>query len=165
MSKIIEKGQVPFILAIDEGDIYPNVVLVAAESRIPYVAISHVWSDGLGNMHQSSVPRWQLLRISKIVRNFQQGGSTIRHFWLDTLCIPPDSAGVNEVQNSAIRPMRSVYWGASAVLVLDSWLYNCSLKDMSDVEITVRIFLLCLEYSALDISGRCASQVTLLSVR
>lgn len=38
-----------------------------SESTDGYVAISHVWEDGLGNLHANEMPQCQLFRIMSLV--------------------------------------------------------------------------------------------------
>lgn len=72
-------------------------------------AISHVWSDGMGNDESNKVTKCQLERIGRELEALQEerrrtmgiyerfySGETFKsyrhsqrvHFWLDTLCIP-----------------------------------------------------------------------------
>ncbi|GAB1318000.1 hypothetical protein MFIFM68171_08210 [Madurella fahalii] len=59
----------------------------------PFVCISHVWSDGLGNLDENSLLECQLDRIQNAVDAVAQskdikGHRRPEHFWLDTLCVP-----------------------------------------------------------------------------
>ncbi|KAF5609969.1 heterokaryon incompatibility protein [Fusarium tjaetaba] len=139
LHRIIERGKIPLILSIDEEDSSETVVFIEAEPDIAYVAISHVWSDGLGNPQRNALPRCQLLRLSKLIRNLPGQHQNIILFWCDTLCIPPDSAGASDTQALAIGQMRNIYFDASAVLVLDSSLYNYTIRERSYHEILFKI--------------------------
>ncbi|KUL81574.1 hypothetical protein ZTR_09851 [Talaromyces verruculosus] len=100
-----------------------------------YVAISHIWADGMGNPVQNRLPDCQLRRIQSMVNALdipdQDGGSSNTKpgsgsprsvsgfgFWMDTLCIPV-GAQYGEQKKLSIRKMRHIYQEASAVLVLD----------------------------------------------
>ncbi|MCJ1385016.1 hypothetical protein MMC17_008134 [Xylographa soralifera] len=137
----------PLVLSIDEGDDSSVVKFVKYSPGISYVAISHVWSDGLGNLERNSVPRCQMLRLSSLVRKLPGKSSGCVRFWLDTLCIPPDppvddkekQEETQAAQNIAIGFMRQTYKNASAVLVLDSWLMKHCVEGRSTAEILIRI--------------------------
>lgn len=131
ISKILKAGGFPLIRSINDSEKTSQVSLVSslAEERPSYVAISHVWSDRLGNLKQNSLPRCQMLRLSRLIRNLPHPASNITLFWIDTICCPPDSANMEEAQNLALSKMRQTYEGATAVLVLDSWLEGRSICD------------------------------------
>jgi hypothetical protein len=87
-----------------------------SKPTIPYVAISHVWSGGLGNPHSNSLPKCQLARIQKFVNALYDEQLFSVPFWIDTLCVPREI----EARRLAIRSMKSVYQEADRVLVLDN---------------------------------------------
>ena len=84
----------------------------------PYVAISHVWADGLGNLSENAMPACQLAFLQRAV-NEANGtqSSLVTPFWIDTLCVPVNDDIARRV---AINRMASVYHDAEAVLVVDS---------------------------------------------
>lgn len=141
-SILLEKGSFPLILTIDEDD--ERVTLCEYDDDLSYVAISHVWSDGLGNLERNALPKCQMLRLSKYVRSLD-GDKTkgILLFWIDTLCVPPDPVIQDEevlnAQEVAISFMRKTYEDAQAVLVLDSWLLSHSIRQDSPTETLMRI--------------------------
>ena len=137
--RILKSGSIPLILTIDNTDEDTNLTLVESGPDIAYVAISHVWSDGLGNVQRSALPRCQILRLSKLVRSLPGKASNILLFWIDTIGCPPDAAQQGEAQDLAINKMRQTYEEATAVLVLDSWLVQQPLANLSDAEILMRI--------------------------
>lgn len=103
-------------------------------SRAPaYVAISHVWSDGMGNPSENALPECELRRIQRCVDNLDDSPSEqpSQHlfFWMDTLCVPLEA----EYRNLAIIRMAKTYFHASKVLVLDNWLrFDMSGSDTSE---------------------------------
>ncbi|KAH7303684.1 hypothetical protein B0I35DRAFT_517242 [Stachybotrys elegans] len=101
-------------------------------AQTPYIALSHVWADGLGNNNTNSLPRCQLDRIQGLVNELctephrilpgqpvmlplARSGETVP-FWIDTLCVPLSTA----LRSKAIRQMANTYRWASRVLVIDS---------------------------------------------
>ncbi|KIW66997.1 hypothetical protein PV04_06275 [Phialophora macrospora] len=124
-------------------DIVPAVELDVSDRKIKvvptqagsYVAISHVWSDGLGNLRTNSLPQCQMRRLC----NYHQGTDlSPRPIWIDTLCCPREPL---ESRRAAIRLMRQTYRDASSVVVLDAWLNNMSIAKLSRPEIMFRIAL------------------------
>ena len=104
--------------------------LIRAESREQYVAISHVWSGGLGNPNQNGLPECQVHKLIYHVRRLQRliskrkgiGNLTSSAkrvlFWMDTFCIPV-GRDFKSARRKAIDSMALIYCGASAILVLD----------------------------------------------
>ncbi|KIW13128.1 hypothetical protein PV08_08315 [Exophiala spinifera] len=91
-----------------------------------YIAISHVWMEGLGNPRQNALPTCQLRRIQDFVTAASHGQT--KYFWIDTLCVPQDSFNPKS-QPSRIRAMcdmEVVYRSSLAVLVLDPQLLSIS---------------------------------------
>ncbi|KAI0423968.1 hypothetical protein F5Y09DRAFT_354200, partial [Xylaria sp. FL1042] len=89
-----------------------------------YVAISHVWSDGMGNPKANGLHACQLQRIQNHVNHLFPEEVENVFFWMDTLCVPLRT----NVRNTAIIRMAKTYAHAAKVLVLDSWLEqsNCN---------------------------------------
>ena len=88
-----------------------------------YVAISHVWSGGLGNPTKNSLPLCQLENIRQCVAKLLQGEKSL--FWIDTLCVSRRKDG----KNLAIRKMKETYQDATRVLVLDTQLMQTSINS------------------------------------
>lgn len=141
VAEILRGGGWPLVMSIDEGDDSRAVTLVpyAPGSDTAYVAISHVWSDGLGNVRRTALPRCQMLKLSRLIRNLPGRAADMVLFWIDTIGCPPDAAHQDEVQNLAISMMRQTYEEAAAVLVLDSWLGRQPIGGMDDTEVLIRI--------------------------
>lgn len=62
---IIESGSIPLISLSREGPL--DLQVVRCTPFIAYTAISHVWSDGMGNPQSNSLPECQLLRLRKLI--------------------------------------------------------------------------------------------------
>ena len=99
-------------------------VEVAVDDSGPYVAISHVWSDGLGNAKANSLPACQLLRIRKLVLapnvNLNRLSPAI---WIDSLLVPVKKGPEKRL---ALARLYEYYQRADKVLVLDSDLLQAS---------------------------------------
>jgi Heterokaryon incompatibility protein (HET) len=136
---IIEKGGVPIIsLRTKKDQLHLKVVKCQPWNR--FAAISHVWSDGLGNATANALPRCQVARLNQRMseREGEQQNAIRRrdppntdkppeashhYFWMDTLCIPAgrqDDTYLQDAKSKAISRMAPVYARATHVLILDS---------------------------------------------
>ncbi|KAK6071999.1 hypothetical protein SCUP515_07558 [Seiridium cupressi] len=109
--------------------------------NIDWTAISHVWSDGLGNNKENAIPLCQfdrLCRLTSALPVSRRTGSS--PFWLDTLCFPlqPKAA-----YDKALVRMKECYEDAKAVLVLDHYLLGAYARGdrMSMTEVMARIII------------------------
>ena len=103
-----------------------------------YVAISHVWSDGMGNPKENALLSCQISRIDGFVRKIfdtLELGSDPK-FWLDTLCVP---VAPPETRASAIESMNRVYADAKLVLVVTSELTSIAMPSTA-CEVLMRIY-------------------------
>ncbi|KAF3933785.1 hypothetical protein ABW20_dc0101274 [Dactylellina cionopaga] len=151
LAKLVGEGKIPLI-GITRG-LGGEISLTVKESTIDdnYIAVSHVWADGMGNQVTNGLPKCQLERIAKYIselpppptRALFQGPMTRQRanlfygpklFWLDTLCIPHDP----HLRKLAINAIPAVYSGATQVLVLDSEIEMVP-KDSSWPEIASRL--------------------------
>jgi hypothetical protein len=95
-------------------------------SKMEYVAITHVWSDGRGNSEDNALPACQWRHLHSISE--QSGGLPI---WMDTVCIP-----VHELERPAplrtraIQSMNRIYIEASRVVLLSNDLLRVLLREI-----------------------------------
>jgi len=91
-------------------------------SRVGYVAISHVWADGLGNPHRNSLPFCQVANLQDQVNSLfglQAQKDVCVSFFMDTLSIPvadparDDQRLVKLSRKIAISWMSKVYTEAN----------------------------------------------------
>ncbi|KLO83486.1 Uncharacterized protein LW94_2704 [Fusarium fujikuroi] len=100
-----------------------------------YIALSHVWSGGLGNPHGNTLPKCQLIwiheKIAALPHDLERNDDTVS-FWMDTLCVPlqPESA-----RRGAIRFMHRTYAKATAVLVLDQELLLSTMQWVNEEQL------------------------------
>jgi hypothetical protein len=137
---LIEEGWTP-IMAIatsdstDEIEILVNGVQFASDIDFcTYFALSHVWTDGLGNHEQNTLPTCQIRRLAAFLHSAgdTEFGREMKpetdpsrpdrrvtvDFWLDTLCIPVQPQ-FQEHRDRCIGQMHSIYRMAIGVIVLD----------------------------------------------
>lgn len=159
MKAIISQGGIPLICMNAKGN-DTTIEVIQWRPGIAYVAVSHVWADGLGNVAANSLPHCQLQnlrdRFTKSPLAWEAnesqptherivyGQSRIGvvgyneekvHFWIDTLCVPLNPKAVRK---AAIQMMRQCYEQAAIVWVLDAEIMQCSKNDSYE-EVMVRI--------------------------
>ena len=134
---IVENGQTPLVSLVKE-DSGLRIQITPFRHGIKYVAISHVWSDGMGNPHQNSLPLCQIQALDHFVGKAcaSLDDTDPAYFWIDTICVPraPDP-----LRWAAIAAMRDTYRDAERVLVICRELSTIPLPSTPD-EILVRIF-------------------------
>lgn len=88
----------------------------------PFMAISHVWSDGTGSgpWGPGHVNECLYVYFKRLAERFQCEG-----IWWDTLCIPQDKVA----RNKALSVMHLNYEGARVTLVHDLFLRKIPFKD------------------------------------
>ncbi|KAI0329847.1 hypothetical protein GY45DRAFT_1324448 [Cubamyces sp. BRFM 1775] len=131
-------GDVSYLLA--QG-LVPAVIFDGATLRVvpavekPYVAISHVWAEGMGSTTDDGLPTCVIERIAKLVWCTVPAGDHVP-FWMDSLCVPK----ARDERKRAIRLMAQTYRDADKVLVIDDCIRKlCSFDSCWD-ENLVRIF-------------------------
>jgi len=140
MHEIFKRNTFPLIIPAIGKNSSKRIQVTDFKDAQKYVAISHVWSHGLGNPSHNAIPNCQFQRLSAMVASLPivEKAETIP-FWLDTICCPVKGNDDNDDQEKAIGLMRDTYEKACAVLVLDASLLLLSYKQLSDVEILLRI--------------------------
>ncbi|THV03940.1 hypothetical protein K435DRAFT_747127 [Dendrothele bispora CBS 962.96] len=113
--KSLQDGRIP-IMVFDNGTLVVN-----DSSQMPYVAISHVWSDGMGSTTEVGIPKCQVEQLASLTHQLVTGGA----FWMDALCIPERK----DMRKRAIKLMAQTYREAHAVLVIDSGIRTCSVTS------------------------------------
>ena len=114
---LLSKNRIPVVVALDDGQLS-----VRDSVDGDYVAISHVWADGLGSTTEEGLPRCQVARLARLARDLVPGGA----FWVDALCVPQDKGS----RRRAIGLMARTYEEASKVLVIDGGVRaQCSLAS------------------------------------
>jgi hypothetical protein len=136
---ILEGNALPLI-GVTQDSSSNHLFLTRSDSVTEYVAISHVWSGGLGNENKNAVPRCQLNRLMSLVHDLY--GRPVS-FWLDTISCPVENEKASErakkAYDLAIAFMRRTYSDADKVLVLDQYILSLESKSMSDMEQLLRI--------------------------
>ncbi|CZR51503.1 uncharacterized protein PAC_01380 [Phialocephala subalpina] len=127
-----------------EGGVGDLTCEIVKSGTKPYIAISHVWADGLGNPFANSLYRCKLHHLQKLVDAINDKESTTSPgngerslVWLDTLCCPAQDG---DGKQKSIEKIRLVYRQAKHVLVLDAGLMSYQSQSQDASEIIKRIF-------------------------
>jgi hypothetical protein len=171
--KILSDGGIPLIKlsrpktpkgAGKIADLVLDVVDARNEKKPRYVAISHVWADGLGDTIGNSLPACQLDRLESFVTNLLlkhekqaweytslgKVSALVKEswnhaigapclLWIDTLCVPRgETEEMKNLRNVAINRMVDTYKEAFRVLVLDAELLEIE-SSRRDEEIIMRV--------------------------
>ena len=144
VDEILRDGALP-LLHIVEGESLPDlsIEVVPSQSNSVWVAISHVWADGLGNPANNALPRCQLQHLKRLIRDLSSGSSLGDNsseslLWIDTLCCP---VGPEDAKRRALSEIKRTYEQATYVLVIESTLQACISETMDTNEIWASILL------------------------
>ncbi len=140
IGRILKKGKLPLI------EIDPHCDLSAIRLRLrdddtqtPFVAISHVWADGLGNVQKSSLPVCSLQEISRLVQKLPRDdlmSDELFPFWINTICVPVEPVKLKQL---ALTLLRELYAQAKHILVLDNYLCSITSGELDIMNIMARL--------------------------
>ncbi|KAI9060143.1 hypothetical protein FKP32DRAFT_1595532 [Trametes sanguinea] len=125
--RLLSQDVVPVILY--DGEFLQ--VVPAADT--PYVAISHVWAEGMGSATEDGLPTCVIERLASIVRQVLPGSKAA--FWIDSLCVPR----ATEPRQRALRSMAGTYRNAAKVLVIDRCIRTLCNKEQAWEDNLLRI--------------------------
>ncbi|OJD35959.1 het domain protein [Diplodia corticola] len=141
---ILRAGRIPLVAFDPSTDTLALSSTTTTTSPPPprYTALSHIWSDGLGNPSANALPRCQLRRIAAVVASTTSGSQhepppprpqqQQQHwFWLDTLLCPVGGPDARDARLLAIQRMRQTYALSARVLVLAADLQATSTSTAS----------------------------------
>ncbi|KAI0676869.1 hypothetical protein C8Q78DRAFT_50944 [Trametes maxima] len=103
---LLAKGIVPVVVYDGEK------LSVKSTSDTAFVAISHVWADGMGSTSEVGLPTCVVKRIAALAKTLLPESGA---FWLDSLCVPAR----RDSRKLALRHMARSYRDAAMVLVID----------------------------------------------
>ena len=142
VKECLDEDSIPLIRFEDDDEETETATFGLARWKIgyegpPYVAISHIWADGIGNTQENALPLCQMRRLQKMVNELypeSPNSKTGVLFWIDTLMVPLE----DEARKKAIAQMEAVYRCANKVLVLDKSLETLR-GDLGPEELLTRI--------------------------
>lgn len=135
---LLEDDKVPVITFTEDHELK-----VLPHDERPYIAISHVWADGMGSTSEEGLPECQIRFLSNTAISalnyveVESGVSTVSEFelgkgcrnedtpvWVDSLCIPSQG----HLRKKAIALMARTYASATAVVVVDGAMLQQSIS-------------------------------------
>ncbi|KAL9026981.1 MAG: hypothetical protein Q9196_004434 [Gyalolechia fulgens] len=166
IANVILQGSIPLIEMRLQSDGSIALDVVPHENRL-YVAISHVWSGGLGNARANSMRSCQLRYLYGLLLRLRENGDddldrwqgSRKHrdalddvrakcgldrqrkpllLWIDTLCIPVGSPHSTAYTKTLYR-MAQIYITAQCVLVLDPELQHVNHRTMQKEQVFAHI--------------------------
>ena len=162
LTDILNDGHLP-LLRIKPGRILAelSVDIVSTRDCPKYLALSHVWADGLGNPRENALPRCQLDFLRETMDSLRPRLDVPEAqeilLWCDTLCCP---AAEGTAKDLALLQMKKTYLEASCVLVLSHSLRQFNINELEIDEAAMRIFtsgwfrrLWTLQETALSLKG------------
>ncbi|KAL3462361.1 hypothetical protein BJX64DRAFT_259377 [Aspergillus heterothallicus] len=170
LREVLMEGGIPLVqitpLGEDKlGEQSYEMTIVKKKPSKRYVAVSHVWADGLGNPFANSLPTCQIALLYERARllltdkeyvpryengpfgSLHTGAARFSHFvgsrhgdnsvliWIDTVCIPHE----REARGLAIQRIRDVYVGAYRTMLLDSEIRQVASHAASNLELVLRV--------------------------
>ena len=143
INAILEQGGIP-ILRIGTDDGYRlrlHARKADPENKLgKYIAMSHVWVDGLGSPYSNTITQCQLTRIADRLGKLEATESCGElSIWADTLCIPVDRQH-SRLRQLAISSMNRVYKKAYAVMLMDADTLNMQAHPPVE-ELGMRLYL------------------------
>lgn len=139
IGRILGDDRLPLIEVSQENPATAEIRPREDDGQVGFVAISHVWADGLGNVKNNSLPACSLQEISRMVDQLPRSSSQPSGcvpFWIDTVCVPVEPAAMKRV---ALNKLRHPYMRAAHVLVLDNYLRTVNAGDCDVLEIAARL--------------------------
>ncbi|KAI0139075.1 hypothetical protein F4776DRAFT_617959 [Hypoxylon sp. NC0597] len=93
LAEILRQGKIPIVrVETDRTTNRPRLKLIATSMSNKYVAVSHVWADGLGNPRSNSLPQCQIKRLARQISALPKGNKfgtlfnqlhSSGYFWAD----------------------------------------------------------------------------------
>lgn len=132
LDQILDRDAVP-VISLSVSSDQKIAVSIRESQEEPYIAFSHVWSDGLGNETENALTTCQLVHLNALVGMRDMSDREVA-IWIDTLCVPISGAG----RKKAIALMARTYREAQYVLALDRDL-QLARSDVSHEELLLNI--------------------------
>ncbi|KAL8687485.1 MAG: hypothetical protein Q9224_005137, partial [Gallowayella concinna] len=138
MAEILRRGSIPVIaIVLDPESNLPKITVQDITQAQGFVAISHVWAEGAGNVGANALQSCLLTYISDLVKKLPWDAQQKNFaFWIDTICVPVKP---RELYILAMNQMRIPYKEANHVLVLDSHLRSLNSEHLSSTEILAQV--------------------------
>jgi hypothetical protein len=157
MISIIDGGGMPLVSYTRDQSNIGKIELIKYDSHVRYIAISHVWSDGLGCQDQvNALPQCQLDLLDERLKDFRSSQTMKDPSWwftgkpiyfIDSLCLPVGRENQRS-RNLGIARLARTFAQAHCVFVLDWELQQIAHRILPPVQQFAHI-------SCAAWSGRC----------
>ncbi|KAL8924677.1 MAG: hypothetical protein Q9172_002579 [Xanthocarpia lactea] len=163
----IKRGHIPLVRFEESVDGILRPEIVESRNGLRYVALSHVWSGGLGNVNMNSMFSCQIRKLYDLLLGIRRVGDDdydrnlgtrkiadynreVRKMfrmplpeppillWIDTLCVPVGEEH-QQTRQSAIAQMAQIYVEAQCVLVVDPELQKMNHTGLPDQQIFANV--------------------------
>ncbi|CZR69304.1 uncharacterized protein PAC_19204 [Phialocephala subalpina] len=144
VTRILRENEIP-IMSLEELNGEPRLTVSGSFKALPgdYIAISHVWADGIRGSTETGLNLCQIEQLLSGLCHSDKLALPTTRFGLDCLCIPrPESDSGAYIQ--ALVGIRNVYINASSVLVVDKTIEECILSSSTRISVLAKelIFVL-----------------------
>jgi hypothetical protein len=120
----LEIGKIPVVSFVENQGL-----MTLGNEDGPYVAISHVWADGMGSTSEKGITMCVVKFLSEAATaSFNSTHDTELDtipFWIDSLCVPSET----DFRRKAIGLMAETYASAAVVIVIDASMRHLSVSD------------------------------------
>ncbi|KAF2810043.1 uncharacterized protein BDZ99DRAFT_462655 [Mytilinidion resinicola] len=114
----LQRGRIPFLrIANENGRPFIDIHDDDGMADTQYIAISHVWADGIGTSTSNCIATCQAMELAESIELISNESNL--PFWLDTLCIPAQPQRQN-LRDFSVQKMHEIYSSAHGVLILDA---------------------------------------------
>jgi hypothetical protein len=147
IAKTIRDGKTPLMVFSDLSQDKGNPCkLVTKAPQTKYVALSHIWADGMANEMNNKLPTCLLRKVQHCVTKLYSRGTGHQPidpeehvpFWIDSCSIPVESQ-FRDARKLELTRMVDIYRDADKVLVWDREL----LKETNERNMLARAMLIC----------------------
>ncbi|KAF2493286.1 hypothetical protein BU16DRAFT_75751 [Lophium mytilinum] len=134
---ILNYGDIPVLKRERDSSIDQSKVTALSSSNNPYVAISHIWAEGLGDPYDNALHECEVARLFTLIEQIPVPEIETTCLWIDTMCVPVGRKHP-DLNKLAMNKMKDTYVSAAAVLVLDRYVQEFEAKQ-SPLEAFARV--------------------------
>lgn len=136
LREVLLADDIPVLGFEENSEIGKCGVSVHKSSEADFVAISHIWAEGLGDPHDNALHYCEVKRLFDLIRQLPVRGLQQSSLWIDTMCVPVHDY---PLKKAAMLKMKDTYSLATDVLVLDAYLQSFERMRASPLEAFARV--------------------------
>ncbi|EON67696.1 hypothetical protein W97_06839 [Coniosporium apollinis CBS 100218] len=138
LREVLAQGGIPVLNFEEHNEIRKNAVSVHKGSKANFVAISHIWAEGLGDPDDNALHNCQVKRLFNLIGQLPTRQPQSRYLWIDTMCVPVYKKDQG-LHKKAMQKMRDTYESATEVLVLDAYVQDFKIEGATPLEAFARV--------------------------